>query len=296
MNVRKWISARRNILFLGETGVGKSHYVRSLARELNKKFIHLNITNLSSELIESELFGHTRGSFSGAMQNKEGLCSVIDDGILFLDEIGELSLDLQAKLLMLLEEGEYRAIGGGEVKKFKGVLVFATNCNLSQKVNEGTFRQDLYFRINVFEFRLKALREREDLVYLVDNKINSLKPKYTSLELEKFLFEYHWPGNFRELKNVFDYLSMSSDELLTLDSLPQYIKENKTEEKEDVKNYYKALELFEIDYIKSALKKYNLNITKCSSSIGISKVTLLSKIKKYNLSDYIRSEKNLRMV
>tara|TARA_B100001971_G_scaffold213155_1_gene245519 strand:- start:110306 stop:111196 length:891 start_codon:yes stop_codon:yes gene_type:complete len=296
MNVRKWIDARRNVLVLGETGVGKSHLIRLIARENNKKFFHLNIVNLSTELIESELFGHIKGAFTGATQDKRGLCEEVEDGILFLDEIGEMKVHLQAKLLHLLEEKEFKSVGCHKVKKFKGVIVLATNCDLEAKVIEKQFRKDLLFRIQTFQLKLPPLRHREDFKEIIYNQINLMGDKLIAKNLESFLITYKWPGNFREMLSVFDYLNLCEENILTLDSLPNYIKENKTEVKENDKSYYKALELFETDYIRKSLKENEYNITVCSKKIGLSKVTLLSKIKKYNLGNFIKMSKELRMV
>lgn len=296
MNVRKWINARKNVLVLGETGVGKSYFVRNIAKELNKKIIQINITNLSKDLIESELFGHKKGAFSGATADKLGLCDQVGDGILFIDEIGEMSLELQAKLLLLLEEGEYRAVGACEVKQFKGTVVLATNQNLNKLVSKQEFREDLYFRINVFQHRIETFKESKNYINIIYDKIQSLSPKLMTQKLERFLLDYSWPGNYRELNNVFEYLSLIDQSLIDFNSLPHYMKENKTEVKENDKSYYKALELFEMDYFKRSLSRSNFNITKCSERIGISKVTLISKIKKYDLKEFISQHKELRVV
>lgn len=294
MNVRNWVIAKKNVLICGASGVGKSHFVKEIAEKLNKEFLQLNVSNLSAELVESELFGHTKGSFSGAFSDRAGLCETIGEGILFLDEIGELNKNLQPKLLTLLEEGEFRPIGSNKVKKFNGCIILATHQNLKEKVEKGLFRKDLYYRLSTFQYALTDLKSRKEYNNIIKNKIDLLNDKSLSPSLEDFLYSYHWPGNFRELNNLFEYLSLSDEKLLTKRNLPLNIKEKKTFLKENDKNYYKSLELFERDYFKSALHRVDFNITKCSQTIGISKVTLISKIKKYNLGDYIKLNKSLR--
>lgn len=296
MNVRNWVKAKKNVLVCGESGVGKSYFVRKIAQELSKDIIQINVSNLSKELIESELFGHTKGSFSGASFERVGLCESIGDGVLFLDEIAEMPLSLQPKLLTLLEEGVYRKVGSNKVKKFNGSIVVATHQNLKEKVDEGKFRKDLYFRLNTFEFELSSLRENKDFKIILNSQIEMIKNKTFAPSLLSFLYSYDWPGNYRELNNVFEYFSFCEVSVLTKEHLPASIKEKKTSLKENVKNYYKSLELFEIDYFKSALEEDGFNISKCSKNIGISKVTLLSKIKKYDLSNYIKMNKSLRYI
>jgi two-component system response regulator HydG len=265
MNVRNWVKTKKNILIYGETGSGKSSYVKKIANELEKTFLQINVCNLPSELIESELFGHCKGSFTGAFKDKVGLCDEVGEGVLFIDEVGELGLNLQSKLLQLLEEREFRPIGSNKVKIFRGVIVLATNRDLKQLVEQGKFRTDLYFRIITFSKKLCSLNEIDKKSQIIAQHVEKyLEHKELSFELDKFIKNYSWPGNYRELNNVLDYLSHVAHDQLTLDHLPNYLKEKKTEEPINVTTYSKALEIFEIKLLKKVLAECNYHITKCA--------------------------------
>lgn len=294
MNVRNWIMAKRNILICGATGSGKSSFVRKVSKNLNLSMYQINVCNLPSELIESELFGHTKGSFTGAINDKKGLCEVVGEGILFIDEVGELDINLQAKLLQLLEEREYRRVGSNKIIKFRGRIVLATNKDLKMLVKNGLFREDLYFRIITFSYKLESISNishRKDII--LKNINHYLKDKTLSDELLIYLKKYQWPGNYRELNNVLEYLRCVAQDQLTLNDLPNYLKDNKTEEAFNVTTYSRALEIFEVQLLKEALAHCNYHITQCAEYLEISKVTILSKIKKYNLKDFIKHQKAL---
>jgi transcriptional regulator with PAS, ATPase and Fis domain len=201
----------KNVLLLGETGTGKDLAARRI-HELSARSVHsfvaINCSNLSETLFESELFGHTRGAFTGAVDEKAGLIEAAGNGTVFLDEIGEIPLQLQARILRLLDKKEARKIGATQTKVIKARFIFATNKDLRANVKDGTFRKDLYYRINILVIRIPPLRERkEDIAELVahfvevENAINRTRKIMTAEALDK-LRAHEFPGNIRELENV----------------------------------------------------------------------------------------------
>ena len=282
------------ILILGETGTGKS----CLAKELHYKssykdlpFISCNIAALSHNLFESELFGHIRGAFTGADRTKLGYLDRTGLGTLFVDEIGELSLTQQVKLLHLLDDGGYFPVGSMERKVFRGRLIFATNKNLKKMVSQGEFREDLYFRIRYFQVFLPPLKsltllEKEEIIKKeIENKKiekNNFKIVFAS-NIIKILKNYSWPGNFRELTNTIDYFFALNKPSITDQDLPAWIESNHTVFKV-VSAYREALEDFEKAFLEEAMLRYNGQINYTSEIIGLSKVTLISKLKKYGIN------------
>ncbi|MBF0361034.1 MAG: sigma-54-dependent Fis family transcriptional regulator [Oligoflexia bacterium] len=312
------------ILLLGETGSGKSYWARKIhenSKFKSKKFMNLNLATLSDELIVSELFGHVRGAFTGAHSFKRGLVEAVGEGTLFLDEVGELSLAAQKRLLMLLDEGVYSPVGSEEIKHFKGRMIAATNKNLKQMVERAEFREDLFYRLNVFSFFIRPIRENKHLLEEIINfYFNKYKKKFKgedglSLSIESECYEtllnYCWPGNIREIKNLMEYLtSLSRGDLIVKSDLPSYITEDKTigigeqcskisssshssssscESSADSKEEYpmeycQALEKFERSYFSYVLDKFDGRINYTAEKIKISKVTLISKAKKYGIN------------
>ncbi len=209
--MEKVCSSDHPVLLLGETGVGKdlvANHIHFLSSRREKLFLALNCANFPEYLIESELFGHRKGAFTDAREDKIGLIEMANGGTLFFDEISELSLLLQAKLLRVIEHKEIRRIGETRARKIDVRFIFATNKDLKKEVRLKRFREDLYFRINVFHLHIPPLRERkEDLPYLVEhilkieNRRNRKKKTITKEALEK-LMNYHFPGNIRELENM----------------------------------------------------------------------------------------------
>jgi len=292
MNVRNWIIAKKTVLILGESGTGKSSFVKGLSKELGLSIVQININNISKDLVESELFGHVKGSFSGAVQDKKGLCEIVGNGILFIDEIGDLSLNVQKKLLMLLEEREYRKVGGLDLLNFKGTVVLATHHNLELLVKRNCFRLDLFYRLNTFSYKLLPIREMRKKKEIISSLINQKVYKKTlSKQLINTLMNYQWPGNYRELKNTLEYLEMLTESKIDVHHLPLYMKDNKTEVFSHGKTYREGLETFEAQFFKRALREYDYHITNCSKAIGLSKVTMISKVKKYNLTSFINKNK-----
>jgi NtrC-family two-component system response regulator AlgB len=210
----KAASSDATILLLGESGTGKSVLAKAIHRRSPRAaaaFVTVSCPSLSRELLESDLFGHARGAFTGAIAEKWGKVTAADGGTLFLDEIGELPLDIQAKLLRLLQEREYERIGETNSHKSNIRLIAATNRNLGEKVEEGTFREDLYYRLNVIAVTVPPLRERiNDLATLVNTHLNYLarqsgkEVKHISRAALEQMQSYNWPGNLRELRNVLE--------------------------------------------------------------------------------------------
>jgi len=277
-----------NVLIEGDSGTGKELIAKALYQTNNKYnnvFQTINCATLSAELLESELFGHVKGAFTGAITNKDGKFKLGDGGTVFLDEIGELPLDLQAKLLRVLQFQEFDLVGGGTVK-VDVRIVAATNKNLEEAIEEKTFRKDLYYRLKVVPIYLPKLKNRkEDIPLLINYFIdkNSETKKITiSNEALKILIDYSWPGNIRELENLISYLfAVTNKDIIEVDDLPTYITKlsyKTTEEKADLFIHS------EKDRIIEVLTRNNFNQNKAADELHIHRTTLWRKIKKYNIS------------
>ena len=225
--VEKVSRSRSSVLILGESGTGKEVVARAIHNaSISGDFVPIDCGSLVGPLMESELFGHTRGAFTGASDAKRGLIELAEGGTAFFDEIGDLPLDLQVKLLRLLQEHEYRAIGSLQRRKIDLRVIAATHRNLNAAVAQGTFRQDLYYRLNVITIRLPALRERkEDIPLLVERFLERYKQRYTvTREVMDALMIYDWPGNVRELQNCLDRMTaVNSGPLLHTADLPSAV-------------------------------------------------------------------------
>ena len=206
------------VLLLGETGTGKEVVARTIHRQGPAgPFVVIDCAALVGPLMESELFGHVKGSFTGAAGNKPGLIEMADGGTAFFDEIGELPLEMQSKLLRVLQEHEFRPVGGLHVRKVSFRVIAATNRDLLKEVEKGTFRRDLYYRLNVVTVRLAPLRDRmDDLPVLLDHFMRTYAPMYAiSNDLREMLMNYDWPGNVRELENCVQHMvALNSGPLL----------------------------------------------------------------------------------
>ncbi|HEX8676595.1 MAG TPA: sigma 54-interacting transcriptional regulator, partial [Segetibacter sp.] len=209
------------VLLTGETGTGKELFARAVHNASNRKdkpMVKLNCAALPANLIESELFGHEKGAFTGASSKREGRFALADSGSIFLDEIGEFPLELQPKLLRVLQEGEFEAVGSNKTRKVDVRLIAATNRNLLEEVKKGRFREDLYYRLNVYPIHIPTLRERGDDVLLLAEKflqqyaqnMNKTLPPLSENDKQKIL-SYHWPGNVRELQNVMERIVITSE-------------------------------------------------------------------------------------
>jgi DNA-binding NtrC family response regulator len=212
------------VLILGETGTGKELVARTIHRHgVQGPFVTIDCSAMVGPLMESELFGHVKGSFTGAHVNKIGLIEQADGGTAFLDEIGELPLDLQGKLLRVLQEREFRPVGSLQVKKSSFRVIAATNRDLAEEVAKGRFRQDLYYRLNVVTLRLAPLRDRkEDLPALINHFIEAYGSGHSvSADLMQWMLNYDWPGNVRELENVVQHMvAINSGPVLHMGDAP----------------------------------------------------------------------------
>lgn len=226
--IEKVAQSNANILITGESGTGKELVARSIhhhSRQSEAPFVAVNCGAIPENLLESELFGHEKGAFTGAVAEKKGLFEVAEGGTIFLDEIGELPLAMQVKLLRALQEKQIRRVGGTTDLELNVRVLAATNSNLEQAVTDGSFRSDLYYRLNVIHLEIPPLRDRkEDLPLLVQSFCQSLAPtRYVkvSTELMRRLLDYHWPGNVRELENIVERcLILEEGDLLTEVGLP----------------------------------------------------------------------------
>ena len=211
-----------SVLVTGENGVGKENFPRIIhdhSQRKNKKFFAVNCGAIPEGTIDSELFGHEKGAFTGAIERREGYFSVANGGTLFLDEVGELPLSTQARLLRVLETGEYIPVGASEVKRTDVRIVAATNVNIEQAIKEGKFREDLYYRLNSVNIAIPALRERgHDIILLFKKFVLELSEKYKmppirlTQEAQDIILSYSWPGNVRQLKNLAENMMVTSEE------------------------------------------------------------------------------------
>src|SRR6266550_1412111 len=227
-------SSRSTILIQGESGTGKELIAKAIhlkSQRADKAFVPVNSGSMPVDLLESTLFGHMRGAFTSAIASKKGLFEVADQGTIFFDEIGTISMETQAKLLRVIQEKEFMRLGATDTIKVDARIIAATNVDLKKMVDQGRFREDLYYRLNVINIQLPALRERkEDIPALVEFFTRkycdeNTKPLYRfSAEALKILMDYHWPGNVRELENVVERaVVLSQDEIIGRDLLPEAI-------------------------------------------------------------------------
>jgi transcriptional regulator with PAS, ATPase and Fis domain len=269
---------RSTVMILGETGSGKemlARYIHQNSTRRAKPFIPVDCSSLSDTIFESELFGHVKGAFTGANRDSLGFIRASDGGTLFLDEIGELSLHLQAKLLRVLQEKCVTPVGDFKARPVDLRVVTATNRPLEQMVREGTFRQDLYFRLNVVVLKLPPLRERRsDIVQLAEYFLKTQAEMYRepaktlSLEVAEILQNYNWPGNVRELANVMEHSHViASSGIVELSHLPPRLQAAAMGEEEETDDM--SLQDIERTTIAKALKKVNFNKSAASRLLGI---------------------------
>ena len=272
-----------SVLITGESGTGKELVARAIHLHSDRKsapFVAINCNAFAESLIESELFGHEKGAFTGAIKNKTGRFELAKDGTLFLDEIGDLSSQIQVKLLRVLETKQFEQVGGIEPITLNARIIAATNKDLKKEIETGRFREDLLFRINVINIDLPPLRERmEDFPILV-----KLKKKIAGISAEAFrlLTKYNWPGNIRELENVIEHgFVLCQGEIIQLEHLPEKLI-NRIETFEN-KNKPSPIIEAEKKLILDTLEKYKGNKNETAKALGINKSTLWRKMKKLNL-------------
>lgn len=285
-------ASNSRVLILGESGSGKELVARLLhenSLRADKPFIEVNCAAIPQELIESELFGHEKGSFTGAFEKKEGKFELADTGTLFLDEIGDMSLQTQAKVLRVIETQEFQRVGGSKNIKVDVRIISATNKDLKEEEKRGAFREDIYFRLNVIPIKVPSLRERtDDIPALVEHFLESFaleygqQPKKITPEAIRILQRHTWPGNIRELKNVLERLViMTPSKTITNSDL--FMPDLTSSDYFALKTLKDARESFEKDFITKKLEENAWNISKTAEVLGIERSNLHRKIKAYDI-------------
>ncbi|MFA6054412.1 MAG: sigma-54 dependent transcriptional regulator [Thermodesulfovibrionales bacterium] len=280
------------VVILGESGSGKelvAHILHENSSRAKKPFIEMNCAAIPQELIESELFGHEKGSFTGAFERKQGKFELADEGTLFLDEIGDMSLATQSKVLRIIETQEFQRVGGSKNIKVDVRIIAATNKDLREEVKKGNFREDLLFRLNVIPIMVPPLRERkEDIPELVDYFLEYFaaeygqKPKKITPDGLGMLQAYDWPGNIRELKNVIErFVIMNPSNIITAKNI--LIGESTRSDYFAFNTLKEARDAFEKDFIAKKLEENNWNISKTSEILDIERSNLHRKIKVYEI-------------
>lgn len=281
------------VLLLGETGTGKEVFANAIhqnSKRKNNSFVAINCSAFSKELLEGELFGHKAGAYTGAVKDKMGLIEVANNGTLFLDEIGELPIELQAKLLRVLENGEFIKVGDTKISKANVRIIAATNRDLKKEIVTGLFREDLFYRINVFTIELPSLRERKEDIpplatfflhqFLEREHLPALVIDVTALKL---LQQFEWKGNIRELKNVIERASILTDGNYILPQhLPYEIQQQHTGTQKEL-----SLAAIEKQHIEKILQYTGGNKTKAASLLEIGLATLYRKMQEYSIAPNI---------
>ncbi len=293
----KVAKSKATVLITGETGTGKELIARFIHRyspRKNKPFVPVNVAAIPESLVESELFGHVRGAFTDAVKDRKGYFEIADGGTIFLDEIGELPLSVQPKLLRVLQEGEFYPVGSSKPVKVDIRVIAATNRNLEEEVKEGKFREDLYYRLNVINIHIKPLRERrEDIPYLLDHFLK----KYSQKEGKKILgftreayealLRYDYPGNVRELENIVERaVVLAQGDYITTAELPLHLVSSEFPiDTAKPLSLPEKLELLERSIILEALKKHGWVKTRAARELGISERVLRYRMQKLGIKE-----------
>lgn len=280
------------VLLLGESGSGKelvAHLLHENSLRAGRPFIEVNCAAIPQELIESEMFGHEKGSFTGALEKKKGKFELADSGTLFLDEIGDMSLQTQAKVLRVIENQEFQRVGGNKNIKVDVRIISATNKDLNEEVKKGNFREDLYFRLNVIPIKVPSLRERiEDIPALVEHFLEQFaseygqQPKKIAPEAIRLLQKHTWPGNIREMKNVLERLVIMTPSR-TIAEKDLSMPDTAGSDYFSFKTLKDAREFFERDFIIKKLEENSWNISKTAELLDIERSNLHRKIKAYDI-------------
>jgi DNA-binding NtrC family response regulator len=289
--ISKVAMQRHPVLITGESGTGKELVARAIHTHgswRDQPFVPIDCGALPATLIESELFGHVKGAFTGAAQSRQGLLAAAGSGTVFLDEIGELPIELQSRLLRALQEHEIRPLGSNEPTRFEARIVAATNQNLEDAVKRGVFRRDLFFRLNVVSIKMPSLRERkEDIPALARHFLAHLEDgdslRQFADEVLGSLMAYDWPGNVRELQNCIQHaVTLGSGKFIELRDLPStmlYRAVRRSSSRRDPAN----LEMLELQAIRQALQSTGGDRIRAAKMLGIGKTTIYRKIKEYGL-------------
>ncbi|MCX7820843.1 MAG: sigma-54 dependent transcriptional regulator [Brevinematales bacterium] len=294
-SIDKIASSDASVLITGENGTGKELIARIIHNKSNRKnypFVGINCAAIPETLIESELFGYEKGAFTGAHKQKKGKIELAHRGTLFLDEVGDLSLPAQAKLLRVIQERQFERVGGNSLLEVDVRIISATNKDLFSEIKKGLFREDLYYRLNVIPVHIPPLRERKEDIeeltrfFVQEYNLRNNKTHIFSESAIKILKHMNWPGNVRELKNFVErVLILANKEEITEEDIKLYSsgKIEKTDNKYDNLTLKDARNLFEKQLIEERLKKFNYNISKTAESLDIDRSYLHKKLKEFNL-------------
>ncbi len=295
--IMKIAPTNATILIYGESGTGKELIARAIhnhSLRAKDSFVQVNCAAIPEELIESELFGHVKGAFTGATEKKPGKFELADGGTIFLDEVGDMSLKTQAKVLRVLEEGEVQKVGSSMINKVDVRVIAATNKDLDEEIKEGNFREDLYFRLNVVPLYSPALREKkEDIPLLIEyfsrlmTDENNFKPKKFSDEAIQAMLRYPWKGNVRELKNVVERLIVSTEgSAIESKDLPEEIRGELRiylPDAKGIRNLKEFRDLAEKEFILTKLKENGWNISQTAREIDTPRSNLYKKLEQYGI-------------
>lgn len=294
--IKQIAGSKATVMILGESGTGKELIARAIHEESQRKngqFIPVDCSTLTETIIESELFGHIKGAFTGADKNKKGLFEEADGGTIFLDEIGNLKPHIQSKLLRFLQEREIKPVGSSKIVKVDVRIISATNINVDEEISQGNFREDLYYRLSAIEIHVPPLRERRDDIpvlaeYFINMYTHDLKKSFTGIHDDalELLSNRDWKGNIRELQNVIEHaMIVAEDTILSKDILLQILPEYKGCLSQELSplNLTRAIEEFEKKHIMFVLSLAHHNKSQAAKMLGISRSVLYEKIKKYGI-------------
>ena len=280
------------VLITGENGTGKELVARQIHEKSDrhdKSFMEINCAAIPDELIESELFGHERGAFTGALSSKKGKFELAHGGTLFLDEVGDMSLKAQAKILRALQEGTFTRVGGSVILEVDCRVIGATNKDLSKEIEAGCFREDLFYRLNVIPLHVPPLRERKEDIRVLANfflskmaEESGKRPKTITVDAIKILENYEWPGNVRELKNIVERLFiMTPSEVIEVEHIPPSITQSEVLSSSELEegDFKKSRMQFERAYIERKLREFDGNVSKTAKSIGMERSHLHRKMR-----------------